>query len=62
MNFENVRAVFFHNRPRKKNLLHFLHRCHGFREISKIQFPQEGCCTSGVALGKIRFLLAWLAK
>ena len=25
--------------PKKKNLLHFFHRCHGFREMSKIQSP-----------------------
>ena len=37
MNFGNLREVFVHNMPNKKNLLHCLHRCHGFREMSKIQ-------------------------
>jgi len=41
MNLEKVSEVFVQNRPRKKHLLHFLHRCHGFREMSKIQLPQE---------------------
>ena len=36
MNFGKLREVFVHNMPRKKNLLHFLHRCHGLREMSKI--------------------------
>ena len=37
MNFRKLREVFVQNMPRKKNLLHFLHRCHGFREMSKLQ-------------------------
>ena len=41
MNFWKLREVIVHNMPRKKNLLHFLHRCHGLREMSKIQSPQE---------------------
>ena len=36
MNFGKLREVFVHNMPRKKNLFHFLHRCHGLREMSKI--------------------------
>ena len=36
MNFGKLREVFVHNMPKKKNLLHFLHRCHGLREMSKI--------------------------
>ena len=36
MNFANLREGFVHNMPKKKNLLHFLHRCHGLREMSKI--------------------------
>ena len=32
-----MREVFVHNVPKKKNLLHFLHRCHGFIETSKLQ-------------------------
>ena len=36
MNFSKPREVFVHNMPRKKNLLHFFHRCHGFKEMSKI--------------------------
>ena len=39
MNLGNLREVFVHNMPKKKNLLHFLHRCHGFREMSKLQSP-----------------------
>ena len=39
MNFGKLREVFVHNMPKKKNLLHFLHRCHGFREMSKLQSP-----------------------
>jgi len=39
MNFGNMREVFVHKFPRKKNLLHFLHKCHGFKEMSKIQSP-----------------------
>ena len=40
MNFGKLREVFVQNMPKKKNLLHFLHRCHGFREMSKI--PIDG--------------------
>ena len=36
MNFSKLTEVFVHNIPRKKNLFHFLHRCHGLREMSKI--------------------------
>ena len=36
MNFGKLREVFVHNMPKKKNLFHFLHRCHGLREMSKI--------------------------
>ena len=38
MNFGKLREVFVHNMPKKKNL-HFLHRCHGFREMSELQSP-----------------------
>ena len=62
MNLGKLREVFVQNRPRKKTVLHFLHRCHGFRETSKIQLPQENWCTSEVTLGKSIFILAWLAK
>ena len=37
MNFGKLREIFVNNVPKKKNLLHFLHRCHGFREMSKLQ-------------------------
>ena len=37
MNFGKLREVFVQNMPRKKNLLQILHRCHGFREMEKIQ-------------------------
>jgi len=30
MHLKQVREVFVHHRPRMKNLLQFLHRCHGF--------------------------------
>jgi len=36
INLENMRDFFVHNRPSKKNLLEFLHKFHGFREMSKI--------------------------
>ena len=39
MNFGKLREVFVQNIPKKKNLLHFLHMCHGFREMSKLQSP-----------------------
>jgi len=41
MNLGKMREIFVQNRPRKKMLLHFLHKFHGFREMSKIQLPQE---------------------
>jgi len=41
MNLEKLREVFVHNRPRKKKIIHFLHRFHGFEEMSKIQLPRE---------------------
>jgi len=62
MNLEKVKEAFVENIPRKKNLLHILHKCHGFREMSKIQLPQEGCCTSGVTSVKLIFLLEGMAK
>jgi len=62
MNLGKLREFFVQNRPRKENIFHFLHRCHGFREMSKIQLPWENWCTSEVTLGKSRFRLAWLAK
>jgi len=34
MNLEKFREVFVQNRARKKNGIHFLHRFHGFREMS----------------------------
>jgi len=40
-NLTKLREIFVHNRPKKKKLLHFLHRCHGFREMLKIQLLQE---------------------
>jgi len=61
MNFEKLRKFFFQKRPRNKNLLHVLHRCHGFREMSKIKLRWENGCTFEVTLGKSSFLLAWLA-
>ena len=39
MHFGKLREVFVHNMPKKKNLLHFLHKCHGFRQMSKLQSP-----------------------
>jgi len=36
MYFGKLREVFVHNMPKNKNLLHFMHRCHGFKEMSKI--------------------------
>jgi len=35
MNLGKLREFFFQNRPKKKNLLQFLHRCHGLGEMSK---------------------------
>ena len=52
INLENVREVFVHNRAKKKKILHFLHRYHGLRSMSKIQVSQEKFYTSGVTLGK----------
>ena len=36
MNLKKVRDFFVHNRSKKKKILHILHKCHGFREMSKI--------------------------
>jgi len=55
MNFEKLREVFSKNMPRKKNLLHFLHRCHGFREMSRIPLPQENQRHLWSDLGKFKF-------
>jgi len=41
MNFGKLREVFVHNMPRKKNLLHVLHRYNFFGEMSRIPLPQE---------------------
>jgi len=55
MNFAKLREVFAHSIPRKKNLLHFLHRCHGFREMSRIPLPQENQRHLWSDLGKFKF-------
>ena len=49
MNFAKLGEVFIRNIPWKKNLLHFLHKCHGFREMSKIS-------------ARMKVLQGWLAK
>ena len=38
MNFGKMREFFVHSIPRKKNLLHFVHRYNGFGEILRIFF------------------------
>ena len=50
MNFTNVKDFFVNNRPNNKNLLHFIHRCYGLREILKIQFLQVILCIFGQAV------------
>jgi len=55
MNFANLREVFVQNMPRKRNLLHFFHRCHGLREMSRIPLPQENQKHLWSDLGKIKF-------
>ena len=55
MNFGKLREVFVRNMPRKKNLFHFLHRYHGFEEMSKISLPQENWMHLWSDLGKIKF-------
>jgi len=62
MNFTEVREVFIHNSTRMKKILHNLHSCYDFGEISKIHLLQESCCPSGVTLGKLIFLLDELSK
>ena len=37
MNLGKLREVFVQNMPKNKNLLHFFQRCHGCREMSKLQ-------------------------
>ena len=55
MNFGKLREVIVQNMPSKKNLLQFLHRCHGLREMSRILLPQENQRHLWSDLGKIKF-------
>ena len=50
-----MREVFVQNMPNNKNLLHFLYRCHGLREMSRILLPQENQRHLWSDLGKIKF-------
>jgi len=62
MNLTKTRRVFVHHIPKKKNLLHFLHRSNGLEKCPNNHLPQESCFTSRVTLGKSRVLLAGMSK
>ena len=62
MNFGKLREGFVQNMPRKKNLLHFFHRCHGLREMSRILLPQENQRHLWSDLGKIKFSPSLVGK
>jgi len=42
-NFIRVKEVFLNNRPRNKNLLHFIQRCYYLREMTNIHLVWESC-------------------
>ena len=54
MNLTNMREVFFHNLPKKKNLFQFLHKFHGLGEMSKTSLASRGLMHFCSDLGKIK--------
>ena len=54
MNLIQLKEIFVQHRSKKKNLLHFLHRYHFFREMWKILLPQENWMHLWSDLGKIK--------